>query len=99
GRREERRFVRLGKLNHAPRVRRPLKRERHALKSAEIGLSLERPAVHQLAALLLHRRERQERRGGGQAGFLMELALSRGEQVFAVVRQALGDRPRTGILV
>ena len=59
-----------------------------------------RPGVHELAALLAHRAERDHRPVGRRvAGLLLELAAGHREQVLALLHLALGERPGAEIAV
>lgn len=55
--------------------------------------------MDELAALLLDGLEGDEWAGRLNASFLLELPLGGYEQIFVGIRFALGDRPRTFVLV
>src|SRR3954471_15001363 len=83
---EELRPIDLRKARAASRPRRPFDLERVAPDGGRIAVPLDAPAVHDLAPLLLDRRERDKRPGRRETEFLLELAPGGGQQVFAVGR-------------
>src|ERR1035438_6102301 len=91
--------VDLRELHVSPRFRRPFNREGVAGDCAWIAVTLERPCVNDLAALLLDRRQCSEGAGWRDASFFFELPLGGFEQIFALLDLALGNRPSQFVLV
>src|SRR6516165_9221653 len=82
GQREVGNTIDLRKASALPRPRRPLHLEGVARKGREIEIGFERPGMHELAALLSHRRERVEgAAAGGQIRFFGKFSLSGGEKI------------------
>src|SRR3954471_12664323 len=92
--------VDLGELLAAPRARRPLHLEAVAAHRAGVEVAPRGPRRHLLAALLHDGPELDELVGGQpRAGLLLELAQGRHPRVFVGLVLALGDRPRTEVLL
>src|SRR5690606_33128943 len=90
--------VDLGERAPLPRPARPLDLERVAAQLPGIGIALDRPGVHDLAAGLADRPERERGPLGGEARLLRQLAARSGEQVLAGADLPLRNRPRAAIL-
>src|SRR5262249_7909222 len=77
---------------------RPFDLESVAGELRKIEVRLEREGMYDFAALLAHRRERDERSVGDEAGFLGELASRRRGKIPVGSDEALGDRPGALVL-
>ena len=89
--------VDLGERLSPARTRRPFDLEGVAHDRSGIAVGLERPGVHQLAARLPARAERDEFARGHDAGLLLELAPRGRERVLVGRELALRDRPRAKV--
>ena len=85
--------VDLGEAARLARAWGPFHREAVAGEAARVEIPFDRPGMDDLAALLLHRRQRDEIAGGDETGFLGELALRGRQEVEARLHQAFGDGP------
>src|ERR1700722_2187717 len=91
--------VDLREFRHSPRTRRPFERECVALQRCRIEIALARPGGDGFGARLLVGAEIEKRARDRHAGFFKEFALGGGEEVFAFIGKALGNRPRAFILL
>src|SRR5262249_24818374 len=91
----------FGKALTLPGARRPLDLEGVAAELSRIEVARARERVHDFAACLGHRAEREKRTSRRKAGLLRELALRRSQQigVGSAVGQSFGAGPRSGVLL
>src|SRR5262245_40763685 len=92
--RKEFRAIDLRNVDPPARPRRPFRRRHDARQARRIAVTFEGPGVHDFAAALGDRAERQKRSMRGESCFFVELANRGGERILARVNPALGNRPR-----
>src|SRR5262249_59529962 len=91
----------FGKALTLPGARRPLDLEGVAAELSRIEVARARERVHDFAACLGHRAEREKRTSRRKAGLLRELALRRRQQigVASPVRQSFRPGPPPPLLL